>query len=92
MSGDWNDHWAGGWWWMTIMMVVFWVGVAWVVVTLVRRGNHPAHTHAPALEAVPPRQQTPQELLADRLARGEIEPDDYRQRLDALVHQSGGSK
>jgi uncharacterized membrane protein len=26
-------------------------------------------------------------MLADRLARGEIEPDDYRQRLDALQHR-----
>jgi uncharacterized membrane protein len=30
---------------------------------------------------------TPQEVLADRLARGEIEPDDYRQRLDAFQHR-----
>ena len=86
MRGDWNDHWAGGWWWMSIMMVVFWVGVAWVVVTLVRHGNHTPQTHAPVQGTVSPK-QTPQEVLAHRLARGEIEPDDYRQRLDALVHE-----
>ncbi len=91
MRGDWNDHWAGGWWWMSIMMVVFWVGVVWVIVTVVRHGNHAAHTHAPVQGPVSPK-PTPQEVLADRLARGEIEPDDYRQRLDALVHQPGSSQ
>jgi len=37
--------------------------------------------------STPPPRQTPQELLAERFARGEIEPDDYRQRLDALNHR-----
>jgi putative membrane protein len=36
---------------------------------------------------ITPPTQTPQEVLADRLARGEIEPDEYRQRLDALQHR-----
>ena len=67
---------------MAIMMIVFWGGLIWLAVTLLRRGNHhpaPAPTASPA--------QTPQEVLAHRLARGEIAPDDYRQHLDALNHR-----
>ena len=87
-NGGWNDGWGGGTWWlMAIMMIVFWGGLIWVAVTLVRQSNRTSHPHAPGPSVAPPPRQTPQEVLAERLARGEIEPDDYRQRLDALNHQ-----
>ena len=69
---------AGNWWWMAIMMIVFWGGLIWLAVTLIRRNNHRTGP-PPATPAV----QTPQEVLAHRLARGEIGPDDYRQHIDA---------
>lgn len=85
---DWNDGWEGGaWWLMAIMMILFWGGLIWVVVTLVRHGSVTSHAHTPGAEPITPPRQTPQEVLADRLARGEIEPDDYHQRLDALQHR-----
>jgi len=50
------------------------------VVALVRylaRGGQPTGTPA----ARPP---TPQQILAERFARGEIDEDEYRKRMDAL--------
>lgn len=83
--GDWNDGWGGGWWIaMALMMIAFWGAIAWVVVTLIRQGNR--HPYAPpspppAGFGLPP---DPRQILAERLARGEIEVDDYNARLAAL--------
>lgn len=82
----------GSWMWvpMMVMMLVFWGSLAAVAVTFIRRSHHatPAAMREPnhAIEA----KQTPQEILAERLARGEIDPDDYQQRLDAL-HRTPGT-
>ncbi len=83
-NGNWNDAMGNGnWGWlpMMIMMVVFWGGLIWLGVTLLKR-NHTLQPHAPGapLAATP----NAQEILAERLARGEIETDDYRKRLEAL--------
>lgn len=87
-NGHWNDDWGGGgWWWMFLMMIVFWGGLIWLAVILIRRDHHP-RPQAP--EVTNPPRATPQEILAERLARGEIEPEDYRQRLDALRHRQDG--
>ncbi len=79
-NGNWNGMDGGNWWWMSIMMFVVLGGLIWLGVTLVRNANRTPHPQTPTA----PTSSTPQELLAGRLARGEIEPDDYRQRLDAL--------
>ncbi len=80
----WNEGMSGGnWWWMAIMMIAFWGGLIWITVTLVRGGNYTSHPHTPGAPT-PQARQSPQEILAERLARGEIEPDDYRLRLEAL--------
>ena len=85
---DWNDAWGGGTWWlMAIMMILFWGGLIWVAVTLIRHNSHTSGVHTSGTAPITTPRQTPQEVLADRLARGEIEPDDYRQRLDALQHR-----
>ncbi len=76
--GDWNDGMGGGsGWWilMAITMVVFWGGIIWFAVTLIRRPNQTSKNVT---------SKTAQEILDKRLARGEIELDDYRQRLEAL--------
>jgi putative membrane protein len=90
-NGNWNDGMGNGsWWWipMMIMMVAFWVGLIWIGVTLLKRNHTPQLTAAAPSVAAPsaaaPPRPTAQEILAERLARGEIEPDDYRQRLEAL--------
>jgi putative membrane protein len=91
-NGNWNDGMGNGnWWWipMMIMMVAFWGGLIWIGVTLLKR-NHTPHLHAPTGPYVEPStvatpsKPTALEILAERLARGEIEPDDYRQRVEAL--------
>ncbi len=90
-NGDWNNGMGGGnWWWMPIMMFAILGGLIWIGITLVRHGNHTPHLQTPGAPTLPPARQTPQELLAERLARGEIDPNEYRQRLDALQHQPNG--
>lgn len=87
MHNNWNDGMGNGsWWWipMMIMMVAFWGGIIWIGVTLLKR-NHSSQLHAPGAPPVAiAAKSTAQEILAERLARGEIEPDDYRQRFEAL--------
>lgn len=73
-SGDW------AWWaWipMSVMMIAFWGAVAWAVVALVRRSGEPGG------EAGPPA-RTPEAILQDRLARGEIDVGEYEERLQAI--------
>lgn len=62
-----------GWLGMTATMLVFWTLVIWGVVTLVRRGGSGSPDHPDAEDA-----------LAGRFARGEIDEDEYRQRLAVL--------
>jgi putative membrane protein len=67
--GNGDWNWAA-WVAMTASMVLFWGLIAWAVVTLVRQ----------------PRDVTrrPEEVLADRFARGEIDEEEFRRRRDAL--------
>ena len=74
---------------MAIMMIAFWGGIIWIAVTLIRNNNRPQLPQTPGEAATTMSRQTAQEVLAERLAHGEIEPDDYRQRLDALDHRPG---
>lgn len=65
---------------MTISMVLFWALVIFGVVALVRfltRADQPTTTRS-----------TPEQLLADRFARGEIDEQEYHQRLDVLRDRS----
>ncbi len=70
----WHDMDGSDWIWMTSMMVIFWGVVAVLVIALIRRSG-------PTVAA--PR-DTPEETLRQRLARGEIDIEEYQQRLDAL--------
>ena len=72
---DWNDGYAA-WWWMIPMMVVMLAVVGAVVYTLV----HTTRTGEPAS----PKEPSPEEVLARRLAVGEIDAAEYKERLDAL--------
>ncbi|MFE5586051.1 SHOCT domain-containing protein [Kitasatospora sp. NPDC056531] len=82
----WNgmDGWGIGL--MTVAMVVFWALVAYAVVILVQQpGQTTRHSLAASTPtAAPGERPTPEQLLAERLARGEIDPDEYHTRLDAL--------
>ena len=69
-----HDMDGSDWIWMTSMMVIFWGIVAGLVIALVR--NSGPTTTAP--------RDTPEETLRQRLARGEIDIEEYQQRLEAL--------
>ena len=74
----WSHYDDFSWWWFIVMplgMLGFWALVAWVIVTLVRgdRGHSPT-------DASP----EPERILAERYARGEIDAEEYHQRLEDL--------
>ena len=84
-DGRWGDGWgSGAGWWMALMMIVVVAAAVWVIVTFARRNGAPPHPSAIASPLAAPR-PTPQEILAERLAHGEIEPDEYSKRLAALA-------
>jgi putative membrane protein len=81
---DWNDGAAGwGWagWFMMITMMLVAVGlVAWGVLTVSRATRRPdADTNV----------RSPEEVLADRFARGEVDKDEYEQRRNVLRGKAG---
>ncbi len=84
----WNDHmggdWGGGWWiLMVVGMVVFWGLVVLGVVWMVRSRGQGEHGHGG---------HGAHELLDQRFARGEISPEEYRERRELLRDQGGGGE
>jgi putative membrane protein len=79
----WSDHDMSGWGYagMAIGMVVFWVLVIAGIIALIRFSSgapqvRPVSQHPPS--------DSPEQLLASRFARGEIEEPEYQQRLAVL--------
>jgi putative membrane protein len=70
----WHDMNGTDWIWATTMMVLFWGVVAAVVVALMRRSGTTGSA---------PR-DTSEVTLRQRLARGEIDIDEYHERIEAL--------
>ncbi|MFF5159119.1 SHOCT domain-containing protein [Streptomyces sp. NPDC000348] len=84
----WYGHGMSGWGWfgMSVGMVLFWGLVITALVLVFRAGNQPhehlhQHPHTPTAP-------TPKQILDERFARGEIDEDEYRRRLNAL-HPGG---
>ncbi|MBA3339247.1 MAG: SHOCT domain-containing protein [Geodermatophilaceae bacterium] len=81
-------YWYGdnmnGWGWtlMVLGMIAFWAAVILGLVLLVRALRAPGPTFDQA-----PARLTPQDLLAERFARGDIDQSEYAGRLAAL-HES----
>lgn len=70
----WNHDWGwAGWLPMVIGMTAFWIFVALLVLLAVRAGRRP--------DAEEP---GPRQILEQRLARGEIDVEEYDDRLEAL--------
>jgi putative membrane protein len=75
----WYGPGLGGWGFalMTVGQVLFWALIILGLIAIVRylrtAGDRPAQARP-----------TPEELLADRFARGEIDEEDYQHRLDML--------
>jgi len=95
MRGDWgrgmhHDGWDWGWIPMLVVMVAAVALIAWLLASVVRRPmgpppgfGGPAPANLPGQHVAAPRVSA-EEILAERLARGEIEVDDYHRRLEAL--------
>jgi putative membrane protein len=80
----WYGHDMGGWGYagMAIGMVLFWILIIVGIVALVR-----FTTGSPQQRSIPaplPYGESPEQLLAARFARGEIDEAEYGQRLAVL--------
>lgn len=75
-----GDHMSGwGWVLMTLGTVAFWgLLIAGVVLLIRTSGNGAQPSDQSLLRA------TPEQLLSERFARGEIDEDDYSSRMVAL--------
>ena len=72
-----HESW-GAWPWIAPLWILLWIVVIATVIRLfARRGGWWCGPRAAATRG-------PQEILADRFARGEIDATEYRARLDTL--------
>ena len=70
----WYEGGSGAWLAMTLSMVVFWGLVIWAILAVVRTGADDRRSGP----------RTPEEILAQRFARGEIDENEYRHRVEVL--------
>lgn len=68
----WYGHGMGPWGWL--MMVAFWAVVVFLIVWAFRSAATPGQ----------PAEDTPLRILDERLARGEIDREDYEERRKVL--------
>ncbi|KAA0108848.1 SHOCT domain-containing protein [Mycolicibacterium sp. P1-5] len=80
----WYDHDMSGWGYagMAIGMVLFWILVIVAIVVLVRFST--GNTQARTVLQPPQYPESPEQLLAARFARGDIDEAEYQQRLAVL--------
>jgi putative membrane protein len=81
-----NEHMDGGW--SVLMMLgllVFWtalvIAIVWALYSARSSNTSAAGTQTPRVGGSA---GDPEDILANRLARGEIDPDEYEHRLDVL--------
>lgn len=80
---DWYGGHMGGGGWALMVLVVVVVAVALIMGVLALLGRRDAPPGAPAAGS------TPERVLAERFARGEIEEAEYAGRLSTLREQRG---
>ncbi|MDH6124037.1 SHOCT domain-containing protein [Kitasatospora sp. GP82] len=93
----WHDHGMDGWGFglLAISMLIFWGLIIFGVVALARYlGRAPQHrptawSAGPPPGRPSPERPSPEQLLAERFARGEIDADEYRHRLEVLRSSRG---
>jgi putative membrane protein len=86
-----GDHMDNGGWgagWIVVMIIVMLILVALAVVVIWTLLGGPRRFTGES--ATQPTRLTPEQLLAERLARGDIDPDEYRTRLAALKEPNTG--
>ncbi|KOT86934.1 hypothetical protein ADK70_19855 [Streptomyces rimosus subsp. pseudoverticillatus] len=78
----WNGHAVSGWGWlgMSLGTLVFWGLLVTAFVLLFRVFRR--HEHTPP--TAPLVRTTPERLLAERFARGEVDEEEYQRRLTVL--------
>lgn len=78
----WRDGGMGAWGFtlVTISIVLFWALMIIAAVALIRYIGRSQPTHP----AASPEHRKPEQILAERFARGEIDQDELRRGLDAL--------
>jgi putative membrane protein len=76
--GDMNN---GGYWWAWLLGLVVLALIVVLVVWIVTRITS---TNRPEQSPPEPPRRGAEEILAERLARGDIDEDEYRRRRDAL--------
>jgi putative membrane protein len=82
--GNDGGHW-GLWVLMIVAMVVFWGALAWIIVTLVRqRGTPPGSVPATHMPSSSLPSSDALRLLNERLARGDIDEDEYTRRRSLI--------
>jgi putative membrane protein len=81
----WYGTGMGGWGYvlMTVNLVLFWGLIVGGIFAVVRHFGGPGRAH----QAVTWEQQTPEQILAQRFARGEIDEEEYHRRI-AIVRGS----
>jgi putative membrane protein len=79
----WYGNGMSGWGYtlMTVSMVLFWALMIAGIIALVR---YLGRSTQPMLTSPPPQRHTPEQVLAERFARGDIDEEEYRRRLDTL--------
>jgi putative membrane protein len=69
-----------GWLGITVSMIIFWALVVWGIVALVRYFSAPGTWQGSS----EPRTRTPESILAERFARGEVNEREYVHMRDIL--------
>jgi putative membrane protein len=80
-----SGHMSGWGWVVTVFMMIALLMILAVFVWAVVSRWSPQSS-----QPQQPSQRSAREILDERLARGEIEPDDYHARLDALAGKKPG--
>jgi uncharacterized membrane protein len=92
MWWDGNDYSGGGWWWPGVLVMCVFMIVCMVMMARMMMG-HGMHSHGmpsfPPDESFGPGLASPERKLADRLAGGEIDIEQYERLLDALGRTRG---
>ncbi len=79
MMWGWNDAGWAGWLFMSLMMLVFWGGLAAIIVWLIRQPQRSAGGV----------KQSAMAILEERFARGEIDEEEFNKRRNTLLQASG---
>ncbi|ALV38568.1 hypothetical protein AS200_14845 [Streptomyces sp. CdTB01] len=85
----WYDHNMSGWGWFGagLGMIAFWALIITAFVVIYRALTRPGD-RIDTPPWAPPAPSSPEQLLAERFARGEIDEEEYQRRLRVL-HSSG---